>query len=75
MFWGGEMTRSIALVAEKTLPRMTQMQSKLKQNQGSKINDNVPTLELKIAAGAPSRSRLFITNIFPLLLLLLFFSQ
>lgn len=60
MFWGGEITRDITLNSEKTLPRMSQMQTKTKglMKQNSKIVEKGgPTLELKIAAGAPSRSR------------------
>jgi hypothetical protein len=71
MFWGGEMTREITMLNEKALPRLTQHKSKGDSNQlfnakNKTANEktkppvdfnSVPSFELKIAAGAPSRSR------------------
>lgn len=63
MFWGGEMTRPITLNTEKTLPRV-RSQSKSTEQEVKKVKSlekvfdiNGPSIELKIAAGAPTRSR------------------
>lgn len=68
MFWGGEMTREITMLNEKTLPRVSQQQQhsdevKVKSKKSlvkvsSPVDFNsVPSFELKIAAGAPTRSK------------------
>jgi hypothetical protein len=76
MFWGGEMVQEIALSTEKSLPRVSfhpkGSQTKKSVAKIAPVVDfnKVPSFELKIAAGAPLRSKSL--SLLPISLLLCF---